>query len=493
MSAPFAPEGQVPSRLAHNAVSLSGVLFQSITHMAPGIAVAFSIIFTTTYAGGSSPLSVLLALVGCLAVASCIGQLAKYLPSAGGLYTYSSNGLGPQVGFLVAWAYMLSEPIVPAFVFLVFGNLINSTTTTYWGWPGWIWAPAVILIGLIVWYLVFEGIKLSTEAGVALGIFEIVVFVALAVTLIVEAGSRNTLSVFGAQFHNQHGLGSVIPGMIYAVLAFIGFEASAPLGEEAENPRRTIPLAVIFSCLIIGVFYVLCYYAGTVYFGPAKMLSGFISSNNGDPWTGMAKAVWNWGWIIVFLALVNSSIANANAGANAATRAAYAMARIGLLPRQLAAIDPRRRTPYMAIHVQAVGGVILALILGWLVKGPLNGVGLLGTIATVLVIPIYLLTAISCFTYYWRYRRDEFNVFLHLIVPIVAIVFFVPTEVASFGINFAKLGISALTWPSYYAPWVVLIWMVIGVGLLIYFMQSRPHRLRETADVYMEEIAADEA
>lgn len=346
MSAPFAPrDEQVPSRLAHNAVGLSGVLFQSITHMAPGIAVAFSIIFTTTYAGGSTPLSVLLALVGCLAVASCIGQLAKYLPSAGGLYTYSSNGLGPQVGFLVAWAYMLAEPIVPAFVFLVFGNLINSTTTTYWHWPGWIWAPAVVLIGVIVWYLVFEGIKISTEAGVILGIFEIVVFVALALTLIVDAGGRNTLSVFGAHNFNQHGMGSVIPGMIYAVLAFIGFEASAPLGEEAQNPRRTIPLAVIFSCLIIGIFYVLCYYAATVYFGPAKMLSGFLVYNNGDPWTGMAKTVWDWGWIIVFIALVNSSIANANAGANAATRAAYAMARIGLLPGRLSAIDPRRRTP----------------------------------------------------------------------------------------------------------------------------------------------------
>jgi amino acid transporter len=249
---------------------------------------------------------------------------------------------------------------------------------------------------------------------------------------------------------------------------------------------------VIFSCLIIGIFYVLCYYASTVYFGPAKVLGSFYSSNNNDPWTGMAKTVWDWGWIIVFIALVNSSIANANAGANAATRAAYAMARIGLLPRRLAAIDPRRRTPYIAIHVQAIGGIILALILGWLVKGPLNGVGLLGTIATLLVIPIYLLTAISCFTYYWLYRRQEFNVFLHLIVPLIALIFFVPTEVASFGINFAGLGISSLSWPSYYAPWVVLIWVILGIILLVYYMRTRPTRLRETADVYMEEIAAEE-
>lgn len=494
MSTPATPQDAVPSRLAHGAVGLSAVLFQSITHMAPGIAVAFSIIFAASYAGGSTPLAVLFALIGCLCVAVSIGQLARHLPSAGGLYTYTANGLGPRVGFLVAWAFMMSEPIVAAFVYLVFGNLISSTLQTNWHWPAWVWAPAVVLIGLIVWYLVYIGIKISTEAGVLLGIFEIVVFVALALTLILKAGSHNTLQVFGVQYHNSKGLGSVFPGMIYAVLAFIGFEAAAPLGEEAENPRRTIPRAVIFSCLLIGVFYLLCYYAATVYFGPTRMAAQFAGANNSDPWTGMAKDVWNWGWIIVFLALVNSSVANANAGANAATRVAYAMARIQLLPRSLSAIHPVHRTPYIATHVQAIGSMVLALFLGAILKGaPVNGVNLLGTVATIIVIPIYILVNISCMVYYWRQRRGEFNPVLHGLIPIIGILFFVPAEVVSFGINFAGLGISALAWPANYAPWIAGVWILIGVALLVYYSRTRPDRIRETADVYMEEITADDA
>lgn len=492
MSAPTAGEEQFPSRLAHNAVGLPAVLFQSITHMAPGIAVAFSVIFAAGYAGGSTPLAVLFALIGCLCVAVSIGQLAQHLPSAGGLYTYTANGLGPYVGFLVAWAFMLSEPIVAAFVYDVFGNLIASTFESNLHWPAWIWAPAVVLIGLLVWYLVYVGIKISTEAGVALGIFEIVVFVALALTLIVKAGSHNTLQVFGVHYHNSNGLGSVFPGMIYAVLAFIGFEASAPLGEEAEDPKRTVPRAVILSCLLIGIFYLLCYYAATVFFGPARMASSFLGANNGDPWTMMSRQVWNWGWVIVFLALVNSSIANANAGANAATRVAYAMARIHLLPQSLAAIHPRYRTPYIAIHVQAILSIVLALGLGILLKGqPLNGVALLGTVATIIVIPIYILIDVACMVYYLRVRRDEFNPLLHLIIPIIGIIFFIPAELVSFGINFAGLGISALAWPSNYAPLIAGIWMLIGIGLLIYYAQNRPERIRETADVYMEEIAPE--
>ena len=66
--------------LAREAIGLREVLFQSITHMAPAAAVAFSIIVGANFAAGALPLSVLFALVGCLLVAVSIGQLAKQLP-----------------------------------------------------------------------------------------------------------------------------------------------------------------------------------------------------------------------------------------------------------------------------------------------------------------------------------------------------------------------------------------------------------------------------
>ena len=79
--------------LAREAIGLREVLFQSITHMAPAAAVAFSIIVGANFAGGALPLSVVLALVGCLLVAVSIGQLARRLPSAGGFATYAARGV----------------------------------------------------------------------------------------------------------------------------------------------------------------------------------------------------------------------------------------------------------------------------------------------------------------------------------------------------------------------------------------------------------------
>ncbi len=483
--------GTTNGELERNAIGLPEVLFQSITHMAPAAAVAYSIIFATTYAGGSTPLAVVVALVACLFVAVSIGQLAQHLPSAGGLYTYNAHGLGASVGFLVAWAFMLLEPLIAPLLYLIFGYVLASAFHTYWGWPIELWVPLVVVAAAIVWYLTYHGIQISTRTGVILGSFEIVVFAVLALFLIVKAGGNNTLSVFAPDTGNAKGLGSVFPGMIFAILAFGGFEASAPLGEEARDPHRTIPRAVFLSCLLIGLFYLFCYYAATVYFGPDKMAApspdGFYYANGGDPWTGMAKDVWGIGWILVLLAIANSAIANSNAGANAATRVGYALARINLLPRVLGEIHPVYKTPHIAVNVQAIGGVIVAIALGWYFgsTAPLNAYALLGTIVTILLIAIYILTNLSSLSFYWRERHDEFNWLLHFVIPIVGTAIFIPVLVASAGIDFAGLGITGLTYPANLAIPAILVWMVIGVVLLAYFRVQAPERIDQTAELYL--------
>src|SRR5437667_11279528 len=170
-------QGQLgAARLERDASGLAPVLFQSITHMAPAAAVAFSIIFAVTYAGGATPLAVLLALVACLFVAISIGQLARHLPSAGGLYTYSARGIHPTVGFFVAWGFMLAEPLVAPLLYLIFGNVIAVFLTNHFGTPAWLWAPFAAAAGIGVWFLVYRGVRISTEAGVILGAFEIAVF-----------------------------------------------------------------------------------------------------------------------------------------------------------------------------------------------------------------------------------------------------------------------------------------------------------------------------
>jgi amino acid transporter len=480
--------------LANEAIGLREVLFQSITHMAPAAAVAFSIIVGANFAAGALPLSVLLALVGCLLVAISIGQLARRLPSAGGFYTYAARGLHPAVGFLVGWGYAFVEPLVAPLLFLIFGNVVASTLEQEFGWSydTW-WVISALVAAVVVFVLGYLGVQLSTRAGTILGLFEIGVFAALAITLIVKAGGDNDLSVFGTSFATVdgfNGFAGVIAGSVYTILAFIGFEAAAPLAEEAKDPRRTIRLAVVYSCLGIGLFYVLTTYAATVAFGPGKFAE-FPTAGDGNPWDFLARGAWGVGWVLVFLAIANSAIANANAAANAATRTWYAMGRIRLLPSPLAHINPVRRTPDVATVVQFVIGVVVALWLG-LQYDPLTAFALVGTIVTAVIIAIYMVVNLSCLVFYLREGRAEFNPLLHGVIPVLGIVAFVPAFLTAVGIQAFDF-ISALPYPISLVGPVVGIWYLIGVVFLVVLVTTRPERLRETGRVFVEEGVVEAA
>src|SRR5437763_12783817 len=89
-----------PATLRPNTIGLPGVLFQSVTTMAPASAVAFSLGAAIPFAGAALPLAVLIALIVCTLIAINIGALARYLPSAGGLFTYVTRRLRSQAGWL---------------------------------------------------------------------------------------------------------------------------------------------------------------------------------------------------------------------------------------------------------------------------------------------------------------------------------------------------------------------------------------------------------
>jgi amino acid transporter len=474
--------------LQREAIGLREVLFQSITHMAPAAAVAFSIPAGAAFAGGALPLAVIFALVGCMFVAISIGQLAKHLPSAGAFYTYTAKGLHPAIGFLVAWGYAIVEPLVAPLLYIILGITVAGTFNAEFGWSAdlwWIWALAGAGIVFILGYL---GIKVSARTNTVLGIFEIGVFLALAIWLIFEA-DNNTLEVFGTTFANNPdfaGFTGVIAASIYSILAFIGFEAAAPLAEEAKDPRRTIKLAVVYSALAIGIYYVITTYAATAFIGPEEM-TGFLDFGEGNPWDFMAREVWGIGWVLVFLAIINSAIANSNAGANAATRTWYAMGRIRILPALLARVHPRYRSPHVAVIIQFLVGIGIPLWIGFQYD-PLTAFVFVATMITLVVLLIYMLVNLACLFYYARYQRSEFNWFLHGVVPILGIAAFIPAFLTAAGITVFDF-IANLEPPVSYAGLWAGGLMLIGLVYLIVLYSTNPQRVRDTSRVFLDEGA----
>jgi amino acid transporter len=471
--------------LREHSIGLPGVLFQSITHMAPAAAVAYSIYISVPHAGAALPLSVFLALVACLLAANSIGQLAKEMPSAGGLYTYTAKSLGPYPGFLVAWFFLLFEPLVAPFLFLECGWAMHEVMSSEAGWhysgQWWVWVTAV---AAIVFVLTYRDIRISATAGVILGLFEIGVFAALAIWILLSNLGDLNLQPFNPNHAPEGAFTGVGKGMVFAILAFIGFEASAPLGEEAKNPRRTIPLAIVGSCLAIGLFYVLLSYAWVFGEGGVGTFAAKAGAS-GDPWREMAKVFWAGGWVLVFAAIINSIIANSNAGFNAATRVYYAMARNGIAPRALGRTHPVFKTPHIAILMNMAIALSLSYIMGWK-WGPLNGFFMIATAATVVVIVVYMLVMAGSIRYYLTVKRDQFNPLLHLVFPVAGIVLF------AFPLYYQYFPLPP--YPIRYAVWVALGWVLAGLLLGAIAWKLNPQALRNAERIYVEDetVAAPE-
>jgi amino acid transporter len=471
--------------LERDAIGLTEVLFQSMTFMAPAVAVALSVGFATTFALGITPLAVLFALIAVLFTAYSMGELARHLPSAGGMYTYVGRGLGSYAGWLLAWAFLLASIVVPSVLFAAFGFFGAALITELTGFEQeYMWIPLALLCAGVVWFLTYRGISVSTRTGVVLGLIEIGIFVLVSLLLILNADT-NTVSVF---IPGEAGVLPALQGMVFCLLAFVGFEAAAPLAEETRDPKRNTRRAIIWSAILIGLFYVFCYYAATVYFGPDNM-ADFFAANDGNPWGGMAEEVLpGIGSLLVLFAILNSCLANANAGANASTRSVFALGRSRLLPGAFGNVHPTHHTPVVAIHTQAIIGIIIAvglsLVLGNAypdVPGPLNTYVTIGYVIALLFAGMYMAVNFAAIGFYWRERRDEFNWLKHVIVPLIGFVLMIPAFLGALGgvtIPIVNVEVAPLAEPQSFVPPLVGVWMIVGALIGLYLWSSHREKIR---------------
>jgi len=472
--------------LRRGAIGLREVLFQSITDMAPGAAIAASIPAGVAFAGGALPLAVIVAMVACLLCASCVGELARELPSAGSMGTYTARGLHPSVGFLVNWGYVAVAGLIPPLVLLQLGYTTASTINSYdHSFSPNLWWLFTIAGALIVLAAGYYGIRTSARFGTILGAFEILVFVILAVFFIVKAGHANTLEVFTTKFTPAHfrGLSGIIAGSVYTVLAFGGFEGAAPLAEEAKDPRKTIRRAVLLATLGIGIIYVFTTYAADVVFGPAHFAS--FSSAGPASWEGIARASYGVFWFFVFLAIINSTIANSNAGVTVSSRTAYAMGRVRAFPAIFAAVHPRHRSPQFGILMAFLVSVGVAVGLG-LHFNPFVAFSMVGTGIVIILAAIYILVDAACIGYFVRTRGTSLNWFLHIVVPVLGIIAFIPAWFSAAGIPVFSF-ISPLPPPYSYMGPAMGVWILLGIIYMAYLYSRDPQRVTQVGLVHLDQ------
>jgi amino acid transporter len=454
------------TELKGGALGLGAVLAQAITHIAPAAGFLLGVTFIASKAGHAVSLAYGLAFLVCLSIGLSLIQLARHLPSAGGYFTYVSRTLHPRFGFLTAWLYFLYDPTAVAINFTILGIIFEKTLNERLGinapWPIWV-ALGIIFVTAII----YRGVKISGRTLIVLASIEIAILLAFALSGFLSPGPGGfTFATFTVDNSTpDYGVNGLFLGVVFAIFAFTGFESVAPMAEESQNPRRNLSLAIVLSLILMGAFYLFTTWGLAVGWGIDQFSTGDAKFAGGDvnAFIDLAQRLWGSGWILLLLALLNSILAVGISASNAATRVFFSMGRAGILPRWLGAVHPTYKTPANAIILQTVITVIVAYAGGWWL-GPDNLFFVLGLVITFGLVLVYGVGNIGVIRYYWAERRDEFNWFWHVVIPVVS-------TLAILAVGYYSLqGLDPnATFPSnlfFWAPWFVLAWLGIGVVVL---------------------------
>jgi amino acid transporter len=225
------------------------------------------------------------------------------------------------------------------------------------------------------------------------------------------------------------------------------------------------------------------------------MQAEFLAFNGGNPWGGMADEILpQIGGLLVTFAIINSCLANSNAGAIASTRSIFSLGRAGLLPRALGVVHPTHQTPSNATHLQGIIGIGLAIILGlgfagYTSGGPITTYGFIGTSLGLLFAAMYIAVNVACIGYFLGKGRAEFNVLKHILVPVLGILAMIVGFLSAFGgvtIPILGLELQPLPEPYNYAPILVGVWMLIGLVLYFVLRARSPEAIGELGTAVAE-------
>jgi amino acid transporter len=423
MSVPFtetkAPEA--PERLNRGALSLIDISASTMANIGPAYSFFFSFAFIVVTAGIAAPLTIIAAGVAIALLANTLAQFSRVQPSTGGFITFVGKTFGGTSAVTTALLCGAGYIIAISSVLVVSGGFLSIMLQYYLGWNvPWIVFSILLTAGAMV--MMFRGVGVSTKlAGFFFG-FEMLILVIVAVVTLIKNGGHLSVAPFEPH-HITNGFSGLAAGFPLAIYLFIGWENSAALAEETNNPRRNVPRAVFMSVGLMTVTYLLLAYS---------TVSGF--HDNGTalaaapiPFITVAHGSLAALAFFAYLAGMTSTLGVLISAVNSQCRLIFNAGREGLLPRWIGKVHPTRLTPVNAIITFiAIASVIIAgWALGHLIGGSTGSLSALnffaesGTMGTILVLVVYFLANLALPFYYRKYRPSEFNVIKHLILPVL--------------------------------------------------------------------------
>lgn len=404
-------------------LGLGAVTASTVANIGPGIDFYFAFGAIAVSAGIAAPLTILAAGIAAALLAFIVAEFTRIEPSDGSFITFVESSLGAQAGVVAALLIAVGFTVAIAGVFTMSGGMISLMLAHYTSWhPSFVPISVVTTIAAVA--LTFRGVSLSTAVvGVAM-VAQVLVMVGVCVVVLADRGAHLSSAPFSWS-HLNGGLTGLSAGFPLALYMLIGWENGAALAEETREPARTIPRALFISIAGASALFVLFAYATVsgFHYDTASIGRGSI------PFLEMTDRYLGWPAALAWLAGIAAVLTTLVSAANSQARVLFDGGRAHLLPALLGRSRPPGQTPVNALIAMTVIGLGI-MLLWWLCHAsgllagssePVRLYAESSTMGTILILFVYVLTAVSLPVFMWRAHRAEFSPVRHLGVPLLGV------------------------------------------------------------------------
>lgn len=455
--------------LRSNALGLLGAATLGAIMLSPALGIYGNFAAMESTAGVVTSLLFLIAMFIALPTAVSYAMVAKEMPAAGSAYTWLWRATRPVIGVWVGWLMNAYYVVVLFLQPIIFGLFFNEFVK-YLGFSSsnWTYVLGVLISTAIVAPAVYRDVTLSAKTALAFMSFEMVTILALTVTIFIVRGTQGHLTAAPLNpSAATGGANAIFVGVLFGILSFTGFDVVSTVAEETKTPRSLVPIATVSALLIVGMFWIVCSWAFSIAIPPAQVAK--LASSGLTPITPIASIFWHRWDVIVTITGMTASTGTYLAGMAALGRVIFAQGRDGTLPKFFSQLNPRFRTPWVALHASFALVIIVCVVIA-VIAGPYNVWIWSGEATVFFAVMTYLFVNIGNIVYYRRYKRSDFNWFLNGVVPVIGIAVLVYALYKSFftslwGAGFG-LGQSVVLFAVF--------WSLIGIGYAFYLSRNRP-------------------
>ena len=414
---------QSAKTLKSDVVGLLGAATLGVVMLSPAMTLYGGFGPTFLAAGRAAPLAFVWALFATLPTALSYVLLSREYPLSGSaaswIHLAAPRPLAVWAGWMVFLYYLTNFVIQPVTLGVFAGDIIGLFGVS----PGKLtyFVGAVICCAWPAW-IVYRGVSVSTKGALLFLLFESAVVFALCVTIIWFAphSGSDALGVEGFSLQTAPGgTSGIFRAMIFAVLAYCGFDVVSTLAEETKMAHRLIPQATLLSLFLYAGFIIFGIWALS-YGGEVSHLKQ-VTERGQMPISDVAARYWGRGSLWVSLTAISASLGLAIATAVGASRVLYSMGRDGTAPRLLSQVHVKHGVPWNALHIIFGVGLVASLATGALV-GPYPSYVWWGTTTTFFALTTYLLVHLANLILNGRRAFNSLGAFAgFLLVPVIGI------------------------------------------------------------------------